>query len=57
MSPTQAAQARREDKKRMEKEKMMLEEDPEKARKWEVRPRSSSPPGECYYCVEYSVPS
>ncbi|CAI8047981.1 Coiled-coil domain-containing protein 47 [Geodia barretti] len=31
----EAAQARREDKKRMEKEKMMLEEDPEKARKWE----------------------
>ena len=24
---------------------MMLEDDPEKARKWEVRPRSSSPPG------------
>ena len=38
LSP-QAAQTRREEKKRMEKEKMMLEEDPEKTRKWEVRPQ------------------
>ena len=34
----EAAQARREEKKRAEKERLMNEEDPDKARKLEVRP-------------------
>lgn len=33
---TQAAQQRKEDKKKAEKEKLMAENDPEKARKYEV---------------------
>lgn len=40
---SQAAQARREEKKRLEKEKMMLEDDPEKTRKWEVRSLTRDP--------------
>ena len=32
----EAAQARREDKRRAEKERIMAEEDPDKQRKWEV---------------------
>jgi len=36
-SRVEAAQQRKEDKRRAEKEKMMMEEDPEKQRKWEDR--------------------
>lgn len=36
-SRVEAAQQRREDKRRAEKERMMLEEDPDKQRKWEDR--------------------
>lgn len=34
---SEAAQQRREDKRKAEKERIMNEEDPEKQRKWEVR--------------------
>ena len=54
---SQAAQARREEKKRLEKEKMMLEDDPEKTRKWEVRSLTRDPLG-CwgeFVIVEMSV--